>query len=101
MRILETIAKTLKAMHAHPTTVLNALIELENTQGIHALEELEYRVARLVRSYDRSDPQRQLAQAWLEATRAYLEEHGQLAPIRMKKSNFDTQVIELLSLKAS
>jgi len=101
MRILETIAKTLKAQHAHPTTVLNALIELENANGIVALEELEYRVARLVRSYERSDPQRKLAQAWLEATRAYLEEHGQVAPIKMAQRNFDRQVVELLNLKAS
>ena len=54
-----------------------------------------------MRSYDRTDPQRKLAQAWLEATRAYLEEHGQVAPIKMAQRNFDRQVVELLNLKAS
>jgi hypothetical protein len=101
MRILEVIAQSLKAQRVHPTVVMNALVELENSSGNAAVEELEYRLARLVRSYDHTDPQRKLAQAWLQATRAYLEVHGQVAPIRMIPQSFDQQVAELLQLKAS
>jgi hypothetical protein len=55
MRILETIAQTLRSARAHPTTVLNALIELENAGGSAALYELEYRLARLVRAMRERD----------------------------------------------
>lgn len=78
MRTLETIAQTLKRGTAHPTHVLNTLIELENTGGATALYELEYRLARLVRAMnERHDPARALARAWLDATRAYLEHHAE------------------------
>ena len=82
MRILETIAQTLRSARAHPTTVLNALIELENAGGSTALYELEYRLARLVRAMrERDDHALAVAQGWLNATRAYCETHAQIEPI--------------------
>ena len=82
MRILETIAQTLRSSRAHPTTVLNALIDLENAGGSPALYELEYRLARLVRAMrERDDHALPIAQGWLSATRAYCETHAQLEPI--------------------
>ena len=79
MRILETIAQTLRNSRAHPTTVLNALIELENAGGSPALYELEYRLARLVRAMrERDDQALRIAQGWLGATRAYCETHAQM-----------------------
>jgi hypothetical protein len=86
MRILETIASSLKAKSIHPTHVYNALILLENNAGIGALTDLEYRLSRLVRAMkDRQDPSTGLAVAWLCATRAYLEQHGQVEPIASSK----------------
>jgi hypothetical protein len=82
MRILETIAQTLRTARAHPTDVLNALIELENAGGSAALMELEYRLARLVRAMrERGDANIAVAQGWLNSTRAYLEEYAQLEPL--------------------
>jgi uncharacterized protein YfaQ (DUF2300 family) len=82
MRILETIASSLKAQSIHPTSVYNALISLENNAGIGALSDLEYRLSRLVRAMkDRQDPATGIASAWLLATRAYLEQYGQVEPI--------------------
>jgi hypothetical protein len=84
MRTLETIARSLKEGKAHPSTVLNALIEAENAGGLPALSELEERLARLERSaLERRDPALPLILAWLKATRAYLEEHGQPEPSRL------------------
>ncbi len=82
MRILETIAQSLKTQAIHPTNVLNALINLENNAGIGSLADLEYRLARLVRAMrERQDPATNIAIAWLDSTRAYLEQYGQVAPI--------------------
>ena len=82
MRILETIAQTLRSARAHPTTVLNALIELENAGGNAALFELEYRLARLVRAMrERDDHALPVAQGWLSATRAYCVTHAQVQAI--------------------
>lgn len=82
MRILETIAQTLRSSRAHPTNVLNALIELENAGGSAALYELEYRLARLVRAMrERDDHALPIAQGWLSATRAYCETHAQMGAI--------------------
>ena len=50
MRILETIAQSLRTQRIHPTQVLNALTELENAGGITTIGELEYRLNRLVQS---------------------------------------------------
>jgi hypothetical protein len=74
VRILETLAKTLREEKAHPTTVLNALINLENQGGLSAVHELEYRLACLVRAMrERDDHTIGIAVAWLEAARAYIE----------------------------
>lgn len=85
MRILETIASSLKTQSIHPTNVYNALVSLENNAGIGALSDLEFRLTRLVRAMrDRQDPATSLAQAWLHATRAYLEQHGQVPALEPK-----------------
>ncbi|NJK42930.1 MAG: hypothetical protein HC933_00500 [Pleurocapsa sp. SU_196_0] len=77
MRILETIATTLRTRIAHPTTVLNALIQLENNGGISAVYELEYRLTRLVRAMrERIADDLGIGDGWLQSTRAYLETFG-------------------------
>lgn len=79
MRILETIATSLKAQTIHPTTVLNALIDFENNAGIGALADLEFRLSRLLHAMkDRQDAATPIAAAWLSSTRAYLEQYGQV-----------------------
>jgi hypothetical protein len=99
MRILETIAQTLRTEHAHPTTVLNALIELENAGGISALYELEYRIARLVRAMrERDDHALPIAQGWLESSRAYLEEFGQTAPVRVTPVTIHSRVLKAINI---
>ena len=81
MRILETIAQSLRTQRIHPTHVLNALIELENAGGVSTVFELEYRLSRLVRAmFERHDEGINIAQAWLDATHAYLDQFGQVAP---------------------
>ena len=93
MRILETIAQTLRSARAHPTTVLNALIELENAGGSSALYELEYRLARLVRAMrERDDHALPIAQGWLNATRAYCETHAQTPAIPAAKIQAQTGI---------
>lgn len=73
MRVLETIADTLKKGQAHPTTVLNALIEADNQGGKNALRDLEEHLLRSARALkERQHPHAELAQAWLHATRMYL-----------------------------
>ena len=74
MKILETIAMSLRTQCIHPTHVLNALIELENAGGINTIAELEYRLNRLVQSMtERKDQSLGIAQVWLNSTRAYLK----------------------------
>ena len=99
MRILETIAQTLRTERAHPTTVLNALIELENAGGVSALYELEYRLARLVRAMrERDDHALGVAQGWLEASRAYLEEFGQTAPVTAPAVTIHSRVLKAINV---
>ena len=82
MRILETIAKSLRSQTIHPTVVYNALIDLENNAGVGAIADLEYRLARLVRAMkEREDLATGIAIAWLSSTRAYLEQFGTVEPI--------------------
>lgn len=93
MRILETIAQTLRSARAHPTTVFNALIELENAGGSAGLYELEYRLARLVRAMrERDDHALLVAQGWLNATRAYCETYAQLEPIPVGAMQIQTGI---------
>ena len=99
MRILETIAQTLRSARAHPTTVLNALIELENAGGSAALYELEYRLARLVRAMrERDDHALPVAQGWLSATRAYCETHAQMPAILPAQTGIHARVLHAFSV---
>jgi hypothetical protein len=99
MRILETIAQTLRTERVHPTVVLNALIELENAGGAAALHELEYRIARLVRAMrERDDATLPIAQGWLSATRAYLETYAQIAPLPMKNITIHQRVLKAVGV---
>ncbi len=93
MRTLEMIATTLKTKQAHPTTVLNALIEAENSGGMAAVADLERRLARLIRSVDAEDPVRPLARAWLEAVRAYLETYSEEQVVHVRPKRFHDLVL--------
>ncbi|MFC4456038.1 hypothetical protein [Deinococcus sonorensis] len=73
MRVLEVIAESIKVGQAHPTVVLNTLIETENGGGLGAVRQLERQLSLSARSLEaRQHPHHALAQAWLNATRAYL-----------------------------
>jgi hypothetical protein len=100
MRILETIAKSLRNQAIHPTTVYNALIDLENNAGIGAIADLEYRLARLVRAMkEREDSATGIATAWLSSTRAYLEQFGVVEPILQQSSPLHSTVLRLVQAK--
>jgi hypothetical protein len=103
MRTLETIAQTLKRGTAHPTVVLNALIELENTAGAPGLFELEYRLARLVRAMnERGETGAPLARAWLDATRAYLEIHHEVRPeVRVEPTRLHDALLGRLTVRSA
>jgi hypothetical protein len=74
VKILEVIAETLRTRIAHPTVVLNALIQLENNGGISAVYELEYRLERLENAMrQRADESLGVCTAWLESARAYIQ----------------------------
>jgi DNA-binding PadR family transcriptional regulator len=97
MRILETIAQSLRTQRIHPTQVYNALIELENAGGVTTMFELEYRLSRLVRAmFERHDQGINIAQAWLDATRAYLEEYGQIAPVAAPPLALHRRILEVV-----
>jgi hypothetical protein len=98
MRILETIAQSLRTQRIHPTQVFNALIELENAGGVTTMYELEYRLSRLVRAmFERNDQGIKVAEAWLEATRAYLEEHGQTTPVAAPPVALHHRILEVVN----
>jgi hypothetical protein len=100
MRILETIAHSLREHATHPTHVLNALIELENNAGISAMTDLEYRLARLVRAMrERQDDALPIAQIWLSSARAYLDEYGRVAPIQMRPVTIHEKVLRAVQVK--
>ncbi len=76
---LETIAESIRIGRAHPTTVLNTLIETENAGGIGAVRQVERQLSLSAKSLQaRSHPNSGLAQAWLNATRAYLITQAEL-----------------------
>lgn len=76
---LETIAKSIRAGSAHPTTVLNTLIEAENGGGMVAVRQVERQLSLSTQALQaRSHPNSELAQAWLNATRAYLIAQAEL-----------------------
>ncbi len=100
MRILETIAKSLRSQSIHPTVVYNALIDLENNAGIGAIADLEYRLARLVRAMkERDDLATGIAAAWLSSTRAYLEQFGTVEPISQPINPLHSTVLRLVQPK--
>jgi hypothetical protein len=95
MRILETIARSLRSQTTHPTIVYNALIDLENNAGIGAIADLEYRLTRLIRAMkERQDCATPIAVAWLNSTRAYLEQHGTVEPIA--QSSLQTTILRIV-----
>ena len=101
MRILETIAKSLRSQSIHPTVVYNALIDLENNAGIGAIADLEYRLARLVRAMkEREDAATGIAAAWLSSTRAYLEQFGVVEPISPSLNPLQSTVLRLVQAKS-
>lgn len=73
MRALDIIAESIRVGHAHPTQVLNTLIELENAGGLGAVRRVERQLnvgAQALRQ--RAHPHSHLAQMWLGAARVYL-----------------------------
>ncbi|MEF2278956.1 hypothetical protein V3W47_11665 [Deinococcus sp. YIM 134068] len=73
MRALETIAESIRVGYAHPTTVLNTLIEAENEGGLGAVRRVERQLALgNVALQERGHPHHDLARMWLGAARAYL-----------------------------
>lgn len=83
MRVLETtlgtIAESIRIGVAHPTTVLNTLIEAENAGGLGVVRQIERQLSLSTKSLqERSHPNSGLAQAWLDATRAYLIAQAEL-----------------------
>ncbi|GGR21807.1 MULTISPECIES: hypothetical protein [Deinococcus] len=79
MRVLDIIAESIRTGQAHPTTVLNALIEAENAGGMGAIRQVERQLNLSTHALRaRSHPHTELAQAWLNATRAYLITQAEL-----------------------
>ncbi|WP_424950369.1 hypothetical protein [Deinococcus sp.] len=76
---LETIAQSIRTGLAHPTTVLNTLIETENAGGMGAVRQVERQLRLSAEALQaRAHPNSDLAQAWLNATRAYLITQAEL-----------------------
>ena len=83
MRVLETImgtiAESIRVGYAHPTTVLNTLIEAENAGGLGTVRRIERQLSMSAPALAaRAHPHSGLAQAWLNATRAYLIAQAEL-----------------------
>ncbi|GHG04673.1 hypothetical protein GCM10017783_16640 [Deinococcus piscis] len=78
MKALTIMADSLRAGYIHPTRVLNTLIELENAGGIPALREFESQLRGAQQTLtEGGHPHARLAEAWLQATRFYLQEYQQ------------------------
>ena len=83
MHVLETtlgtIAESIRTGQAHPTTVLNTLIEAENAGGMVAVRQIERQLSLSAPALQaRAHPNSELARAWLNATRAYLIAQAEL-----------------------
>lgn len=73
MRALDIIAESIRIGHAHPTLILNTLIELENEGGLVAVRRVERQLSHGTSALrERAYPNSALAQKWLGAARAYL-----------------------------
>ena len=76
---LETIAESIRTGQAHRTTVLNTLIEAENAGGMMAVRQIERQLTLSASALQaRAHPTSELAQAWLNAARAYLIARAEL-----------------------
>lgn len=73
MRALDIIAESIRIGYAHPTNILNTLIELENEGGLVAVRRVERQLSLGTNALrQREHPNTALAQKWLGAARAYL-----------------------------
>ena len=73
MRALDTIAHRIRLGYAHPTKILNILIEVENEGGLSAVRRIERQLSLGTSALrDRHHPHSEMAQTWLGAARAYL-----------------------------
>ncbi|GAA0523409.1 hypothetical protein [Deinococcus depolymerans] len=73
MRALDTIAESIRVGYAHPTTLLNTFIEVENEGGLSAVRRIERQLQLgLSAMRERQHPHSDLAQKWLSSARAYL-----------------------------
>lgn len=73
MRALDTIAESIRLGYAHPTKMLNTLIEVENEGGLSAVRRVERHLNLGTRAlHERQHPHADMAQRWLSAARAYL-----------------------------
>ncbi|UBV42706.1 hypothetical protein LAJ19_00215 [Deinococcus taeanensis] len=73
MRALDTIAESIRTGYAHPTTLLNTFIQVENEGGLGAVRRIERQLHLSVQGMrDRQHPHSDLAQTWLNSARAYL-----------------------------
>ena len=78
MRALDTIAERIRVGYAHPTTLLNTLIEVENEGGLGAVRRVERQLNLSVQALrERQHPHSDLAQTWLNSARAYLVTNAQ------------------------
>lgn len=73
MRALDTIAESIRVGYAHPTKILNTLIEVENEGGLSAVRRIERQLNLGTSALrERQHPHADMAQKWLGAARAYL-----------------------------
>ncbi|THF84738.1 hypothetical protein E7T09_19060 [Deinococcus sp. KSM4-11] len=73
MRALDTIAESIRLGYAHPTKIINTLIEVENDGGLGAVRRIERHLSLGSAALrDRQHPNIGIAQQWLNSTRAYL-----------------------------
>ena len=73
MRALDTIAESIRLGTAHPTKILNTLIEVENEGGLGAVRRIERQLSLGTAALrQRQHPHADLSQTWLGAARAYL-----------------------------
>ncbi|MFC3834066.1 MULTISPECIES: hypothetical protein [Deinococcus] len=73
MRALDIIAESIRIGYAHPTKILNTLIEVENDGGLGAIRRIERHLSLGSAALrDRQHPHSDTAQQWLSSARAYL-----------------------------
>ncbi len=81
---LKLITESLHHARVQPSEALNLFVQTHNQEGPAALYALEENLVRLLRQLSlENDPSRNLARAWLEALRAYMEVNASVQPIRL------------------